>query len=109
MSLLLHATAKCDYCARLHAPVEASLNNGRIDLTPPEGWAVLPSGRAVCTPCQVLEAAVHIMQGGVTLCGITDIPNTWPKGWKWMSIGQKDTHHEVTCLKCKDLLKEFES
>jgi hypothetical protein len=95
----LVAAIRCDYCSE-RITTKAHYGRGGFRLDAPEGWVVFESGSAICSACQRKEPVVHVMQAGVTLCGITEIPANWPSNWKWVSVAQKEFHGQVNCPEC---------
>lgn len=101
----LVAAVRCDYCSE-RTTTKAHYRGG-FHLDAPEGWVVFATGMAICSACQHRQdPVVHVMQAGVTLCGITEIPANWPSNW--VSVAQKEFHSQVTCPECLKALSEFD-
>ena len=50
---------------------------------------------------------VHILLGGVTLCGVTEVPKDWPKGDRWVSVQDAGEGNCVPCF--ESLVKNQEN
>jgi uncharacterized Zn-finger protein len=44
------------------------------------------------------DSIVHILDQGVTLCGMKEPPKNWPKGHVWLALGGAK---DATCVGCK--------
>jgi len=95
----LVAIVRCDFCSEQLTTKAHFERQGGFRLEAAEGWMIFQSGLVICPTCQV-NPTVHVMQAGVTLCGISDVPAEWPKTWKWVSVAQTDLHGQVNCPGC---------
>ena len=120
MIIDLVATVRCDYCPK-QLTTKAHFNHEGFRFDVSEGWVLFTSsGTAICPDCavgkftpeersvsfKVPHGLIHVMQAGVTLCGISEVPANWPAGWKWVSVAQKELHGEVNCPGCLKGLEE---
>jgi hypothetical protein len=46
------------------------------------------------------DPQVHVVGGGEVLCDLPMPPVVWPKGHRWVPLGE-DAKREVTCPRCK--------
>lgn len=79
--------ARCGGAYRPAMPIPAPLLEALID-----AWGEMHG-------CPELAPAVHVLDGGVAVCGTFDtrMPAEWPEGHRWV---ERDAGHLATCPGC---------
>lgn len=44
------------------------------------------------------EQVIHVLDGGVSICGMPGLPKDWPEGHRWVRINEA---HMASCEVCK--------